>query len=120
MDIGHLRDPFASYLEKRTPRGDRGRSGLRLPPHKHEVLEDFALSALKLVAVMRIGKKRVAMVEDPSGNGHLVHVGNYMGKNGGRIKKITDDSILLVEYVPAPGGGLRKRRAVLSLKAPNP
>ncbi len=121
VDIEHLRDPFASYLGAAARRGQRALAKQRaqLSRHRHEILEDFDLSTLKLVAIMRMGGKHVAMVEDAAGKGYIVRQGNYMGKNNGHIKKITDDSVLLVEQVFNPAGDLENRNVALTLKEVN-
>jgi len=118
INIGSLRDPFASYL---TLMANRGRQILaerqsRLANRKREVLEGFDLAALKLVATMRMGKDRVAMIEDAAGKGYIVRSGNYMGKNNGRIEKITDNSLYLVEQAVNPAGDIVDRQVTLTLK----
>jgi len=121
VDIERLRDPFASYLGAVARRRQRALAAQRaqLARHRHEALENFDLSTLKLVAIMRMGKKRVAMVEDAAGKGYIVRQGNYMGKNNGRIKKITDDSVLMVEQVFNPAGDLVNHSVTLTLKEVN-
>jgi len=121
VDIKSLRDPFASYLALVAARSRESlaRRQSRMASRKREVLEAFDLATLKLVATMRMGKDRVAMIEDGEGKGYVVRRGNYIGKNNGRIKKITDDSLYLVEQVVNPAGDIVERQVVLTLKEVN-
>lgn len=60
-------------------------------------LETLDLSQLKLVAVMIMGKKRVAMVEDPEGKGHSIYIGTPIGKSGGKVAGIEEGKVLIEE-----------------------
>lgn len=118
VDYAHLRDPFVSYLVTLSQRGQaalRAREA-RLSNRPREVLENFDLSTLKLVAIYTMGGDRVAMIQDATGKGYIVHRGNYMGKNNGRIEKITNDSLYLVEQVLNPAGEITDRQVTLTLK----
>jgi len=121
VDIEALRDPFASYLALVASRGRQALAErqARLASRKHEELENFNLATLNLVATMRMGKDLVAMVEDSTGRGYIVRRGNYMGKNNGRIKKITDSSLQLVEQIANPAGDIVDRQVTLTLKEVN-
>jgi len=118
VDIERLRDPFASYLATVARRAKEAlaRRSARMANRPHEPLEDFDLSTLKLVAILRMGEQRVAMVEDAEGKGYVVRRGNYMGKNNGRVVRITDESVFLVEQVVNPAGDLVSREVELTLK----
>ena len=118
VDIASLRDPFASYLALVAARSREAlaKRQSHLASRKHEVLEAFDLAALTLVATMRMGENRVAMVEDSAGKGYIVRRGDYMGKHNGRIKKITDNSLYLVEQIVNPAGDIVKRKVTLTLK----
>jgi len=121
VDIASLRDPFSSYLALVASRGQQALEERRahLASRKREVLEVFDLATLNLVATMRMGKDRVAMIEDGAGKGYIVRRGNHMGKNNGRIEKITDDSLDLVEQVANPAGDIVDRQVTLTLKEVN-
>lgn len=121
IDFANLRDPFQSYLDLVA---SRGRAALlerqhRLSNRQREVLEDFDLATLKLVAIFKRGEDRVAMVQDATGKGYIVRRGNYMGKNNGRIEKIDDDTLYLVEQVLNPAGDITERQVTLTLKEVN-
>ncbi|PPD17233.1 MAG: hypothetical protein CTY24_15295 [Methylobacter sp.] len=55
------------------------------------------------------------LVRASDGTIHRVKVGNYMGKNYGRIVNISKDKIELVEIVPDKPGTWREQQAVLAL-----
>ncbi len=121
IDIETMRDPFVSYLSRIA---EQRRQLLlarqaKLGRHKRGKLEHFDLSELKLVAIMKMGGDRVAMVEDNSGKGYLVRRNTYMGKNSGRVIRITDDTVLLVEKVVNPAGDLVNHEVRMTLKEVN-
>jgi len=118
VDLESLRDPFESYLamlekmrQRRAARFQRNRPT--------EPLERFDLSTLKLVAIFRRGNVRVAMVEDPSGKGYIVRRGSHIGRNGGRVEKITDDTVYIVEQILNPAGEIVERQVTMTLKEVN-
>jgi type IV pilus assembly protein PilP len=46
---------------------------------------------------------------------HRVQTGNYVGKNYGRIEKITPNTIKVRELIPKESGGWIEREAALAL-----
>ena len=121
IDFANLRDPFESYLEvvAAQKKAALEKQASQRSSRELEILEAFDLDTLKLVAIFTMGDKRVAMVEDAQGKGHLVSQGNYMGKNNGRIEKLTDDTIYLVEQVSDPAGDLIDRQVTMTMKEVN-
>lgn len=121
VDIESLRDPFSSYLAAVAKRAKEAleQKTTTMANRPREPLEEYDLSTLKLVAVLHMGEERVAMVEDTVGKGYLVRRGNYIGKNNGRIDKITDVSVFLTEQVINPAGDVVDREVELTLKEIN-
>jgi type IV pilus assembly protein PilP len=121
IDFANLRDPFASYLTLVAQRGQAilNERRLRNEKREREVLENFDLSTLKLVAIYSMGEDQVAMVEDASGRGYTIRRGNYMGKNNGRIEKIEFDTVYLVEQIINPAGDVVDNQVTLTLKEVN-
>ncbi|MDH3974797.1 MAG: pilus assembly protein PilP [Deltaproteobacteria bacterium] len=66
-------------------------------------LETLELSQLKLVAVMIMGKRRIAMVEDPEGKGHTIYIGTPIGKSGGKVAGIAEGKVLIEEKYKKKG-----------------
>ena len=90
------RDPFRSYLadmdkgtDKRGPLADT---------------ERFDLSQYRLTAVVSGTTSPRAMVEDPDGVGHVLKMGTKLGKNGGRVTRISSQGIRVIEEFRAPTG----------------
>jgi type IV pilus assembly protein PilP len=121
IDFETLRDPFRSYLAMAAERASQMLMARKaqLASRPREPLEQYDLSELKLVAIFRMGEDRVAMVEDTTGKGFTVRVGNYMGLNNGRVERITDDSLVLLEQVLDPAGDIVDRKVVMTLKEVN-
>jgi len=122
IDIANLRDPFASYLKKVASSRSRTsliENQLRLTNREREKLEDYDLSTLSLVAIFSMGGERVAMIQDATAKGFIVRRGNYLGKNNGKIEKITDETLFLVEQVLNPAGDIIDRQVSLTMKEVN-
>ena len=80
-----------------------------------ETLEIIDLDSFKMVGTLKKGKEELeAILSDSSNNLNTVHVGNYIGKNNGKIIKINEDSIDVVEIVP--NGNLRWLERPVTIK----
>jgi len=74
-----------------------------------EYLESFAIGNLFMVGVIKRQGEVWALIRDETNNINRVTVGNYMGRNHGRISAITDTQIDVVEIVPTGDGGWLER-----------
>ncbi len=81
-----------------------------------EPLESFALADLAMVGMITRERSVIALVRDSSGKLHRVGVGNYLGRNHGRVSRVTNSDIELVEIVPAGDGGWVERPRTLPLQ----
>lgn len=112
------RDPFESLIaeliadgmgsiesEKRRCDADRTR----------QYLENFDLLSIKLVGVI-FGQGTFALVETPNGNGYTITHGMYLGRNCGKIVKITRERVIVSESYLTPRKGFKKRRMELKLR----
>lgn len=81
-----------------------------------EVLENYNFAALSMVGVLDRDSRRWSLVDDGAGQIHRVTVGNYLGKNHGRIVAVTDNRTDLIEIIPDGEGGWVERPRTLSLK----
>jgi len=123
IDIANIRDPFLSSFEKnRLEESTRFKSRKQLPVNKRkrDALEFFDLSTLSLVATFqKKGHAWVASVQDSTGKGYTVRRGDYVGKRGGRIEKIDDKTVYLVEQMLNPEGKVIDRQVTLTLAEVN-
>lgn len=104
------RDPFRSYLSVMKEEGEPKQE------RKLEQTEKFELDQYKLVALISGTSQPRAMVEDPNRDGHIIRIGSRLGKNGGRITRISNSSIVVVEEFRAPTG--ERIRVPITVKLP--
>lgn len=71
-------------------------------------LEQFALESLSFVGLMRKGSITWALISRMDGLISSVQLGDYMGKNEGKIISIKEDSIQLEERVLVSGNYTKK------------
>ena len=80
-----------------------------------EPLEAFPLDSLKMVGTIGTKGSIEALIKDPQGVIHQVHVGDYMGQNYGHVTQVTSGDVGLVELVPNGSGGWMERDASVAL-----
>lgn len=80
-----------------------------------EPLEAFPLDSLKMVGTIGAKGGIEALVKDPQGVIHQVHVGDYMGQNYGHVTQVTSSEVDVVELVPNGSGGWMERDASVAL-----
>lgn len=83
-------------------------------PKEH--LESFAIGNLFMVGVIKRQGQTWALIRDETNNINRVTVGNYMGRNHGRISAISDTQIDIVEIVPTGDGGWLERPQTILLQ----
>lgn len=107
------RDPFSPSQDELNqsggPRPDEGRP--------RQPLEAYSLDSLKMVGTIGAGPSTEALIKDPGGVIHRVHINEYMGQNYGRVTAITGDHLELVELVSNGNGGWMERPASIALEA---
>jgi len=82
-----------------------------------DLLENQSLSELTMVGRISVdGGIYEALIEDGLGEIHRVAVGDYMGRNYGRIEQVLDSQLNLIEIVPSGGGGWVERPQTLTLQ----
>jgi type IV pilus assembly protein PilP len=82
-----------------------------------EFLESQSFSELTMVGrITIVGGIFEALIEDGFGEVHRVRVGNHMGRNYGRIQKISDAQLNMIEIVPSGSGGWVERPQTLTLQ----
>lgn len=79
-------------------------------------LESHSLSELAMVGMLTTNGVYTALVEDASAVVHNLRVGNYIGRNFGRITSISETQMHIVEIVPSGNGGWIERPQILTLQ----
>lgn len=112
-----LRSPLDRPIDANALRGgqlnDEVRPDLNRTP---EILESFAIGNLVMVGTLELRGERWALIRDETGNVTRVGVGNYMGKNYGRIVGIAERQIDVTEIVPTGDGGWIERPQTLTMQ----
>lgn len=82
-----------------------------------EELERYSLGALKLVGSFRAPGDNAlwALIQAPDGIVHRLGEDGYLGANHGRVVRIRESGLELVECVANPEGGWEERQALLRL-----
>jgi len=114
-----LRDPFKPLVQPEQQDEVAGQStGNGIKPdttRRKEELEAFPLDVLKMVGTIVMKSNLWALVKADDGTIHRVQNGNYMGKNYGKIIRISTDKIELMEIVPDKPGTWREQQTSLAL-----
>ncbi|MDD5434143.1 MAG: pilus assembly protein PilP [Nitrospira sp.] len=101
------RDPFKSLLY-----GIREKKKAGFTP-----LQQRSLSELRVIGIVWGTTGYIAMIETPDGKGFVVKEGTLIGPEGGVVKKITNDSVIIDEtYVDYYGKKISKK-TVLGLRS---
>lgn len=112
------RDPFRSSTsegsdevvagpKKAGPRPDLQRT--------REYLERFELDTLTMVGTFAKESSNWVLIRDPDRVVHRVSVGNYMGKNHGKVNSIKPNEVTLSEFIADGTGGWIVRDASMAL-----
>ncbi len=111
-----IRDPFVQSEKTEQQEEAKGDNGIRPDTARaKEDLESYELDTLRMVGTINQGGMLWGLVKAPDGTIHRVHVGNYMGHNFGKIIRIKEGQIELLEIIPDSPGGWRERKAALDL-----
>ena len=101
-------DPFKPLIQDK-PEESRPVVVDKRPKRILTPLEKIELSQIRLVAVIIMENKQIAMVEEASGKGYEVGIGTYIGRNQGRVSEILSSSIVVKELVYDFKGRLKER-----------
>ncbi|KAA8733295.1 pilus assembly protein PilP [Acinetobacter qingfengensis] len=116
-DAYQLKSPFVPTSianELKVMAGKRVYPNLARPS---QPLENYALEELLMKGTMRNSAgKTIALVRTPDGQIEQVQAGNYMGKNYGRVIRISPNQIDLLEVVPDGQDGYIERPRTLLLR----
>jgi Tfp pilus assembly protein PilP len=110
-DKTDLRDPFRSFEWERKELASEDMDG--------GPLEQFDVSQLSVVAVVWSTGNARAMIQDPSGRGHIVGVGAPVGKNEGSITSIDDNLVVVKETYEDYLGQVTKKDIEMRIRRPD-
>ena len=110
-----LRDPFVAEVELNNE--DTTKTSLLNPDttRPRQPLEIFPLDTLSMVGILEQNAQQWGLIKDPQNTVHRIQVGNYMGKNEGRIVEINESAVHLVEIVPDGIGGYIEQDASIAI-----
>lgn len=114
----HLRNPFEPFVLKRPEPIGTTSSSTGLHPVENrprEALEAFPLDSLRMVGILEQSSITWALIKATDGTIHRIKAGNYMGQNHGKISRIMETQIELMEIVPDGLGNWTERPASLAL-----
>ncbi len=110
-----MRAPFEPpVLVKRVDGGD----GPQVTPdfnRAKQYLEQYPIGSLQMVGTLAQSGREYALIQDADGGVHRVRSGDYMGTDHGRIQRIEESAIELIEIVPDGTGGWVQRTRTVSL-----
>ena len=108
-----LRTPFD--LEETRPDAYIG-DGIRPDDTRpREELEQFSLDTLRMVGSMEMNGVVFALIKNRAGIVYRVREGNYMGRNHGRITRVSPQRVDLIEIAGDNTTGYFEREASISL-----
>jgi len=85
------------------------------PNRPKEYLERFNIAELKMVGTLERDGQWWALIKDKLGSVHRVTIGNYIGRNYGKVSAVTDLGLELTEVVVDGQGGWIERPRNLSI-----
>lgn len=110
-----LADPFAAANLQ--PQKAAGAAG----PHpdmnrRKEPLEEYPLDALKMVGTLARGHETWAIIRAPDGSVHRVARGDHLGQNFGKVVRIGEEKVDVVEIIAGPLGNWLEREAAIAIQ----
>lgn len=110
-----LRSPF----ERPVPVDSSAKGGRTVEPdmnREREYLEGFNIANLKMVGTFTKNNRLWALIDDGQGQVKPVTIGNYMGKNFGKIIKAEKTQLELMEIVADGSSGWVERPRIIKLE----
>jgi type IV pilus assembly protein PilP len=111
FDFNYKKDPFKPYVvETKAPTPKTGAPRIGGLP-----IQNYEVNQFRVLGIITGLKQDSALVVDPAGKSYVVKPGMEIGKNNGRIVKITTTTIEVFEQFRDEEGKLRKRTVKLTL-----
>ncbi len=116
------RDPFHVFfaklqedIEEAQDTGLTAEMENEIRNRNREELESFELDSLRMVGTLENEEDNWGIILDPDGSVHRVKVGNYMGRNVGKVLNIFEDRIEIREIIKNNQGRWEERQAAIAL-----
>ena len=84
-----------------------------------EFLEQFTFDSLSMVGSLSRGGTDWTLIRDPDGGVHRVKLGNFLGRNHGKIVEMTGTYVAVIEIVSDGNEGWVERPRTIKLQAVN-
>lgn len=111
-----LRDPFMQTAKVEPTEEVKSDNGIRPDTTRaKEELESYELDSLRMVGTVTLDNVLWGLVKANDGTIHRVRAGNYMGRNFGKIIRVKEGQIELLEIIPDTPGTWRERKASLDM-----
>jgi type IV pilus assembly protein PilP len=113
-----LRDPFKAVTGSEEEESNQIAIGNGIKPdtsRRKEELEAYPLDSLRMVGTVVMKSNLWGLIKASDRTIYRVKVGNYMGKNYGKIIRIQTDKIELMEIVPDKPGTWREQQTSLAI-----
>lgn len=100
------RDPFVpESLHTLLQKPSKVSAPVNNPNRIRSVLEDYNLTELYFIGVVKKNGKTLGLIETPQKSIFTVYLGSYVGNSNGRVSKISKDGIQIIEVRPNGVGG---------------
>jgi type IV pilus assembly protein PilP len=116
------RDPFQSFYQEAVDEVELDANAGLTPEMERELrnrnreeLEQYELDSLRMVGIMKNEESDWGIIMDPNGTVHRVRVGNYLGRNVGKIVNIFENRIEMREIFQNTQGRWEEREASVAL-----
>jgi len=106
-NAGKRRDPFLSLIEitKVKPTKKKGATPF----------ESYSLDEIKLLAIASSNNKNYALIRLPDGKTYTLTMGMTIGMQGGKVERISKETVWIREYITDYRGELKPRDTILKL-----
>ena len=111
-----LRSPFDRPIEIRDIFVPNSVSSVQPDDQRaKEFLEQFTFDSLSMVGSLSRSNTDWTLVQDPAGGVHRVKLGNFLGRNHGRIVEMTEVYVAVIEIVSDGNEGWVERPRTIKL-----